>query len=433
MRVSASLVLVMLMWGIQATGAFAQIQSDQFNSGTLSSFWTFINPLSDAVLDMTATQARITLPPGLSHDPQQFGENRAPRIVQQIATPGTDYGDFEVFAKFDSPMNAQYQMVGLQAIQDFDTYIRAELFTDGADIYPLLWAFDDVGAPNPANPIVGTALPNGSTPPYFLRLQRTGNTFTFYHSTDAGSGWTLGASLTHTMMVDSMGVYVANSDGSLPGTLAPAFQGLIDYFTTSDPLPVQLASFTATVSGGSNVELRWTTATETNNYGFHVQKSRFETSQYSTLENSFIPGGGTSITPRSYSFTDATATPGRWYYRLEQIDMDGTRHYSEPVQVSIVTSVDENQRVPLEFGLGQNYPNPFNPSTIIVYDVPKEAHVVIEVFNLIGQKVATLVDERKPAGSHKVQFNAGILTSGVYLYKMSGGERAFTRKMVLAK
>ncbi len=432
MTVFTRTVLMMLVCGIHATSAFAQIQSDQFNSGTLSGFWTFINPLNDAILDFTGTQARITLPPGLSHDPAQFGDNKAPRLVQQIATPGTDYGDFEVFAKFDAPMNALYQMVGIQAIQDFDTYVRAELFTDGADIFPLIWAFDSTGSPNPPNPIVGTALPNGSTPPYFIRLKRTDSTFTLYHSTDVGSGWTLGASVTHVMMVDSMGVYAANSDGSSPGTLSPAFQGLIDYFTTSDPLPVQLASFTASVSGGSRVELRWTTVTETNNYGFRVQKSGAEAGTYSTLEGSFVPGGGTTITPRSYSFTDVTSA-GLWYYRLEQIDLDGTLHYSEPVQVDVVTSVKEKVGAPKEFGLGQNYPNPFNPLTVIVYDVPKDAHVVIEVFNLIGQKVATLVDARKPAGSHTVQFDAGILTSGVYLYKMSAGDRTFLRKMVLAK
>jgi hypothetical protein len=415
-----------------ATTALPQIQSDEFNTGTLSGFWTFINPLNDAILDMTGTQARITIPPGLSHDPLQFGENKAPRIVQQIAAPGTDYGNFEVFAKFDSPLNAMYQMVGIQAIEDADTYIRAELFSDGADIYPLLWAFDGTGAPNPPAPIVGSALPNGSTPPYFLRLNRTDSTFSLYYSTNAGSGWTLGASLTHAIMVDSMGVYAANSDGTSPGTLSPAFQGLIDYFSTTDPLPVQLSSFTASLNGGNSVVLRWTTVTETNNYGFHVQKSNAEAGPYVTIENSFIPGGGTTITPRSYSFTDI-ATRGSWFYRLEQIDLDGTRHYSEPVQIDVVTTVKDDASVPKEFGLEQNYPNPFNPATSIVYNVPSASRVVIEVFNLIGQKVMTLVDAVQPAGRHTIRFNAGMLTSGVYLYKMSADNKTFLRKMVLSK
>lgn len=432
MTVFTRVGLVMFACIAMATTAFPQIQSDEFNSGTLSSFWTFINPLNDAILDMTGTQVRISVPPGLSHDPMQFGENKAPRIVQQIATPGTDYGNFEVFGKFDAPLNSQYQMVGIQAIEDADTYVRAELFSDGADIYPLIWAFDATGAPNPPAPIVGSALPNGSTPPYFIRLKRTDSTFSVYYSTNTGSGWTLGASVTQAMMVDSMGVYAANSDGSSPGLFAPAFQGMIDYFSTTDPLPVQLASFSASVSGGNAVLLRWTTVTETNNYGFHVQKSIAEAGPYVTIENSFIPGGGTTITPRSYSFTDI-ATSGSWHYRLEQIDLDGTRHYSEPIQIDVVTSVKDGASVPKEFGLEQNYPNPFNPATSIVYYVPKASRVMIEVFNLIGQKVATLVDAVQPAGSHTVRFDGSLLTSGVYLYKMSADNKTFLRKMVLAK
>ena len=412
----------------------AQIQIDDFNSGTLSSFWRFNDPLADATQTLTGTQASIAVPAGLSHEPRQFGENFAPRLVQQIATPGTDFGDLEVFAKFDATMNAMYQLAGIEVVQDASNYVRAELFSDGTDVFPLIWSFADDGSPDPASPVVGTALPTGSSAPFYLRLKRVGSTFTLYWSTTSGT-WTLGATLlTHTMNADSVGVFIGNSDATNPGTAAPAFTGLIDFFTTVDPLlvPVQLGSFTASIVSENRVKLDWMTVSETNNFGFNVQKSREATSNFVTIENSFIPGHGTSLTPHFYSFT-SVASPGRWFYRLEQIDLDGSRHYTEPVQVDVVTDVADTKVTPAVFTLKQNYPNPFNPSTVIGFSLPREMHVKIEVFNLIGQKVATALDAVRSAGTHQVNFDAAGLTSGVYVYKILAGTLTSSRRMVLMR
>jgi hypothetical protein len=91
--------------------------------------------------------------------------------------------------------------------------------------------------------------------------------------------------------------------------------------------------------------------------------------------------------------------------------------------------------IPKSFALGQNYPNPFNPSTLIQYDVAKSGRVTIEVFNVLGQKVQTLVDEYKAAGRYAVQFNATNLSSGTYFYRMTAGNGEFTQtmKMMLLK
>ena len=97
------------------------------------------------------------------------------------------------------------------------------------------------------------------------------------------------------------------------------------------------------------------------------------------------------------------------------------------------TSVADQEDVPKEFGLSQNYPNPFNPSTQIEFAVPMESHVMLEVYNLLGERVATLVDERKPVGRYTVQFNAANLASGLYFYKFSTNELSFIKKMVLVK
>jgi hypothetical protein len=93
--------------------------------------------------------------------------------------------------------------------------------------------------------------------------------------------------------------------------------------------------------------------------------------------------------------------------------------------------------VPTEFALSQNYPNPFNPTTTIQYDLPMNAHVTLTVTNILGQEVVTLVNGVEDAGTHKVQFNANNITSGIYFYTInaSNGDQKFSKtyKMMLMK
>lgn len=199
-----------------------------------------------------------------------------------------------------------------------------------------------------------------------------------------------------------------------------------------DPLPIQLASLAATVVNQNEVRIDWTTVTETNNYGFEVQKSAETPVNYQTIPNSFVPGHGTTIQPHSYTYTDGAANPGIWYYRLKQIDLDGTIHYTEGVQVDVVTGVEEKE-VPTVFALDQNYPNPFNPSTVIEFALPKEEHVVLEVYNLLGQRVVTLVNEVRPIGYYAVPFNAEGMSSGMYFYRLYTTEVSLMNKMMLLK
>lgn len=83
--------------------------------------------------------------------------------------------------------------------------------------------------------------------------------------------------------------------------------------------------------------------------------------------------------------------------------------------------------------LYQSYPNPFNPENTIGYSLPERADVRLEVFNMLGQRVATLVNEKKSAGCHEVRFDALGLASGVYIYRMSTGTWSKTMKMLLVK
>jgi hypothetical protein len=103
---------------------------------------------------------------------------------------------------------------------------------------------------------------------------------------------------------------------------------------------------------------------------------------------------------------------------------------------TVPTSIDrENNldQLPLEFMLHQNYPNPFNPTTNIRFDLPVESPVVVDVYTITGQLVMRLINETRPAGTHTATFDAGRLTSGVYLYRLQAGTYSATGKMMLLK
>ncbi len=207
--------------------------------------------------------------------------------------------------------------------------------------------------------------------------------------------------------------------------------GTLNSLDTS-PLPIQLSNFVATAPSKAAVTLSWTTLSETNNYGFYVQKGASATGTFARIAGSFIGGAGTTTAKHQYSYTDNAYTATESYYRLEQVDLDGTSHYSDPIQPSGVTGVSDKQ-LPTVFALDQNYPNPFNPTTIIQFALPKESRVAIVMYNVIGQKVATLVDDVRPAGYYTMSFNGAGYASGMYIYKMTAGKFTSIKKMMLVK
>ena len=99
------------------------------------------------------------------------------------------------------------------------------------------------------------------------------------------------------------------------------------------------------------------------------------------------------------------------------------------------TNVNEKytSTMPDKFRLHQNYPNPFNPTTTISFDLPEQSHVTLKVYNILGQEIATLINEVKQAGSYKETFDASSLSSGVYIYKLSAGTYTSSKKMILIK
>lgn len=186
-------------------------------------------------------------------------------------------------------------------------------------------------------------------------------------------------------------------------------------------IPVELTSFTAVYNNGQ-VILNWSTATETNNQGFEVQRKTGE----GVYENiGFVSGYGTTTKIQNYSYIDSEIPRDNYAYRLKQIDFDGSFEYSSEVVVDLT--------IPLEFALAQNYPNPFNPTTQIKYSSPEESFVQLRVYDILGNVVASLVNERVKAGEHEVSFNASKLSSGIYFYQLISKSKFLTKSMVLLK
>ncbi len=196
------------------------------------------------------------------------------------------------------------------------------------------------------------------------------------------------------------------------------------YFGDAMPpiIPVELTSFAANVNNLGQVVLNWQTASELNNQGFEIER-RMESSEFRTI--GFVEGAGTVTETRNYSFVDKTADQGINYYRLKQMDFNGTYAYSDEVEVDVTG--------PLTFELEQNYPNPFNPSTNIKFSVPESGNVKLSVYNLVGEEVAVLVNGFSQAGFFEVTFDASNLSSGVYLYKLQSANSVQTKKMMLLK
>jgi len=190
-------------------------------------------------------------------------------------------------------------------------------------------------------------------------------------------------------------------------------------------IPVELTSFTA-VNQNSSVQLGWKTATETNNRGFEIERSQNSNVGIQKWEKiGYVAGFGTTTEPKSYSFVDNNISATSYSYRLKQIDFDGSFEYSKTIEI--------NFSKPGKFSLFQNYPNPFNPTTSINFEITKPEFVSLKVYDIIGNEVATLVNDRKPAGSYEINFDASNLAGGVYFYKIQAGNFVQTKKMILLK
>ena len=204
-------------------------------------------------------------------------------------------------------------------------------------------------------------------------------------------------------------------------------------------VPVELTSFRGRIVDGKSV-LVWSTATEINNLGFEIQRTPlippfdkgWKDEEWVTV--GFVEGNGTTTEPHAYSFSES-GQGGVVYYRLKQIDFNGSFEYSKVIELNTVSVTTME--------LSQNYPNPFNPSTNIIYQIANDSFVSLNVYNTLGEEVSTLINEFKTAGNYNVTFSAiggsasggdaWNLPSGIYVYRLHTGNFAETKKMVLKK
>jgi len=201
---------------------------------------------------------------------------------------------------------------------------------------------------------------------------------------------------------------------------------LITVIQDSTTIPVELNNFSANVDNGK-IYLNWETATETNNLGFYIERKEIfsDGNENDWREIGFKEGKGNSTERNYYSFTDQPLNDGNYFYRLRQMDYDGTCKYSNELEVSLFTVKD--------FELSQNYPNPFNPSTTISFQLPEESFITLKVYDAIGTEVETIAEGKYPAGVHEVVFNVDKLSSGLYLYRITSGNVELTKKMMVVK
>ncbi len=236
--------------------------------------------------------------------------------------------------------------------------------------------------------------------------------FSLFRSTDGGNSWS------------DMGGSVNTSSNYIELTGINAFSRWT--VAESGMLPVELTSFTA-LRAGDKVLLRWKTATEVNNYGFDIERS-LDSRDWSCI--AFVPGHGTINTPQTYKYTDFPPSPVLSrpvvYYRLKQIDRDGTVDYSEVITVADAAVASAR---PV---LRQNYPNPFSAATTFVFTLPENMNVSLEVFNPLGKRCVTILRNAKlRAGPHTVSFINSSLRPGVYLLRMQAGTTTCTRTLLV--
>jgi fibronectin-binding autotransporter adhesin len=221
---------------------------------------------------------------------------------------------------------------------------------------------------------------------------------------------------------------IVSADIASLSSSSPVFVTAASTVPNDNPLPVELISFAITAVD-EGVKLKWETASEVENAGFILSRSRFrdggfeELASYRTHEA--LVGKGTSATGGKYEWIDKSKLlPGEtYYYKLEDVDFNGVIHTTEIKEFVM----------PKEYSLSQNYPNPFNSSTVVEFNLRMPGRTVLEVYNVLGQRVMTVVDGELSAGSYRYQVNLSGLASGMYLYRLRSRDFVATKKMLLIK
>ncbi|MCU0643822.1 MAG: T9SS type A sorting domain-containing protein [bacterium] len=274
----------------------------------------------------------------------------------------------------------------------------------------------------PAQPIKLAWTPNGNP-----NVSHYG----IYRADQIDSGFKLISTITHPestyidekVLNGSHYYYVATSidkQGNESG-----FSNMIDTMLIATPVSSTIFSVH---KSDNHAILEWSVVSTINNFDFEVQRSDDNISSFRTI--GFVAGKNPVSNDRAFKFVDKDLNKGRYYYRLKQIDDQGSYKYSEVLEVQI--------DLPQQFTLYQNFPNPFNSSTTIAYYLPQSSHVEVIIYNMNGQFVNRLIDEFQEKGQKSITWDGSdqernMAPSGIYYYKIIVLDHTEYRRMVLIK
>lgn len=209
-----------------------------------------------------------------------------------------------------------------------------------------------------------------------------------------------------------------NNDGNFE-------QSMVATIDTSFSLdkPNAPSSLVATIKSDNNVQLDWVDNSD-NEYAFVLERKTGNEMSFRILAN---------LSPNTLQFLDETEKADSvYYYRIKAITPASESEYSNEAMINLKTEVKQHiTHLPSVFELSQNYPSPFNSITKIQFSLPKTANVKIEAYNVYGQRVAVLLDARKPAGYHTVEFDGKDFASGLYFYRMTSERYVEMKKMLV--
>lgn len=210
----------------------------------------------------------------------------------------------------------------------------------------------------------------------------------------------------------------------------------INFDLVPETLPVELSSFTVTATTENFAQLKWITQSETGLAGFYIYRNTVQELNSSIVVSPIINATNTSM-EASYNYVDQEINGnGTWFYWLQNIDMNGNTAFNGPVRVTIDNTT--TPVIPTVTQLNNIYPNPFKSLTRISYNTAKSQKVSIDVYNVLGQKVRSLISDHKNAGTYHIDWNGKDrsgrpCSAGIYYIKMSAGEYQSTHKIVIIR
>ncbi len=252
-----------------------------------------------------------------------------------------------------------------------------------------------------------------------------------YYSDDGGTTWTL----YQTDATVTNGLVTLTGVTALGSTTTPRIWA---FYNEEEPLPIELSSFTASISATNFVNLMWVTQTETGVSGYYVLRNTQDDLATAVTLNELIAATNTAQ-QQTYLYTDNELyEDGTYYYWLQNLDLDGTVNFHGPISVAWTASNTNIPNIPLVTELHAVYPNPFNPRAFIPFSLAQSATVNFEIYNSRGQLVRRIAIGEKTAGHHQTEWDGRddqgrACSTGVYHIRMTAGTESFFRKAVLMK